>query len=280
MNDLSRYEVNSAYAGDRLEAKLRLFRKVQNAARQDTTQLNLLLTTAREILGYMAIVGLDPAPAATSVRAGVEAAVAMFCLASASPGSLVEVQLGEGPPVKLEATGPNDAADASNWCYGFYLAALLRSERALDYLCGVSSRILRASSTRSDECVYLYIEALQSLWQHKADAATRLKLALEATAPERLQVGAAYVLNILVPELELVYYFALREPQRFNETLSRALKHHNKYWGQKKLRLEPAGFLALGPLAFAALAHDAGMPITIESDLLPSVLFQGTVLQP
>lgn len=278
MKDLSRFEVDAAYASERLEAKLRLFGKLQNAARRDGTQLNLLLTTAREILGYLAIVGLTPDQVAASVRAGVQAAVAMFSLACASPGSPVDVQLGEGPPVKLEATGPSDAADASNWRYGFYLAALLRSEQALHYLCGVSSRILRSSSTRSDECVYLFVEALQALWRHDADAASRLKLAVEATAPERVQIGTGYVLHILVPELELVYYFALREPQRFNETLARALRHHNKYWSQKKLRLEPDGFLALGPLAFASLAHDAGMPVTVESDFLPAALFQGTLL--
>ena len=87
------------------------------------------------------------------------------------------------------------------------------------------------------------------------------------------------MLNILVPELELIYRYATSDDSAFNEALRFALQRHKKYWVQKKLHLSASGFVAWGAVAFAALAWDADAPIAVESDYLSPFLYRGTFLQ-
>ncbi|MEU8626683.1 immunity 49 family protein [Streptomyces sp. NPDC048669] len=57
--------------------------------------------------------------------------------------------------------------------------------------------------------------------------------------------------------------------KKLNEALAEALELHRAYWGSPERADDIAGFLALGPLAVACLAHDAGFPIEVESEYLP-----------
>lgn len=279
MTKLTRHEVDLEIAKRQVASKAELLGLTLKSARSDPGRLNQLFLAARDYASYLAVIDPSSPQMVVAVKTAVQAAVAIFTVATARAGT-VEVELGDGSPAALAAKGPTGASDAGNWRSGFYLAVICRDREAVERLCRVPVSILRESSTQSDECAYLFCEALQSLWQGEATAAARLHAALEATDPEKVHLGADYVLNVLVPELELVYRFALRDGPAFNQALRFALERHKKYWGQKKLRLAASGFVAWGAVAMAALAEDAGIPIEVESDYLPSYLYTDTIPQP
>ncbi|MEU4504031.1 immunity 49 family protein [Streptomyces sp. NPDC024089] len=54
-----------------------------------------------------------------------------------------------------------------------------------------------------------------------------------------------------------------------NQALAEALELHKAYWSTPERSGDIAGFLALGPLAIACLAYDAGFPVEVESEYLP-----------
>jgi hypothetical protein len=61
----------------------------------------------------------------------------------------------------------------------------------------------------------------------------------------------------------------------FDEALRNALVMHRRYWrdfepnpGERQAN-DPQSFIALGPLAWATLRRDRGLPVTITSDYLP-----------
>ncbi|CAL9298260.1 Imm49 family immunity protein [Streptomyces sp. SudanB52_2052] len=45
-----------------------------------------------------------------------------------------------------------------------------------------------------------------------------------------------------------------------------------QYWSEEDRALSIPGLVALAPLAMACLAHDAGIPVEVESEYLPAVL--------
>jgi hypothetical protein len=54
------------------------------------------------------------------------------------------------------------------------------------------------------------------------------------------------------------------------------LQAHRDHWTRTEERAKsPAGFLALGPLAIACLAKEAGFRIRVRSDYLPGTLLGG-----
>jgi hypothetical protein len=146
----------------------------------------------------------------------------------------------------------------------------------LDALADTPVHILRQSSSRADECVYLFIEALQSLWKRQPDVGGKLAAALEATEPDRVAAsGLDFVLNVLVPEIELLVRFLEMSQATFNEALEFALVRHKKYWSSGQRKLDPLGWVALGPLALASFAFDAELSIAVESDYLPRDWYEG-----
>ena len=278
MTELARHKIDMEIARRQVASKAELLALTQTAARADPRLLNALFLTARDYASYLAIVDPHSSQMAVALKAAVQAALAIFAVASAT-GGVVEVDLGADAPTKLPAKGPTGAADAGNWRSGFQLALICRDHHAVDRLCQVPISVIRDSSTQSDECAYLYVEALQSLWRRAPDAAERLRAAVDATDPHMVKLGTDYVLNILVPELQLLYRYATRDDSAFNEALRFALERHKKYWGQKKLHLSASGFVAWGAIAFASLAWDADALIAVESDYLSPFLYRGTFLQ-
>lgn len=66
--------------------------------------------------------------------------------------------------------------------------------------------------------------------------------------------------------MEMFYFLTQREDQKFNNSLANALDLHKRFWTKDtERRNDPNGFIALGPLAVACLARDAGVRIDVES---------------
>jgi hypothetical protein len=246
-----------------------------NGARKRPEVLNQLVLVAMEYAGYLQLSAPDSAELCQALRTGAQAVRALFAVASAGPGE-VETPLGEGPPARLRALGPTDVSHALNWRKGFYLAVLVRERETLDLLCRVPGDALRASPTRTDAYAYLFVDALQGYWRSEQDTPARLTRALEETEPARLVIADPdFVLDLIVPEMELLYRVMRGDAAAFNASLATALERHKKYWSHAKRSFAPEGHLAWGPLAMASLAHEQGLAVTVESDYLPPRLWRG-----
>jgi len=83
-----------------------------------------------------------------------------------------------------------------------------------------------------------------------------------------------FVLNVLVPEMQMLFRLALGEVGPFDDSLEFALERHKKYWSKSNRKKDPDGFLALGALSISSAAFDAGFPVEVESDYVPRDLIE------
>ena len=203
---------------------------------------------------------------------------ALFAAGTASGGP-VPCRIGSMGEVKeLPATGPQDYLHAGNWLTAFYLAAICRDNDRANQLAQVPVSLLRASGAEFDEYIYAWVETLQNAWFGRRETWDTLVTAVNGTDPEITQVASKeLMLKILYPPLELFHRYQRQEAEQFNAALVDAVTWHKEYWTADEARsLSGEGLVALGPLAIACMAHDAGMPIEVESEYLPKALLQRT----
>ncbi|RST14431.1 hypothetical protein E2C00_13445 [Streptomyces sp. WAC05374] len=197
---------------------------------------------------------------------------AMFAVATRSEGT-VECRIADETRT-LRALGPGLHANPGNWVSAFWLAIVCRDQARMTALCEVPLDVLRASGTQYDEFVYLWIDALQTYWLERPGLGEKLLAAIEASYPNAIEVAdMELVERILYQPVNLFQCFLRKDHAAFNQALVEALEMHKLYWtASEKRERSVAGYLALGPLAIACLAYDAGFPIEVESDYLPSEL--------
>jgi hypothetical protein len=273
MKSIVRHAIDPELASEGVEGDSALLASLLESAATRAQALSLLVSTARGYTGYLSVKPAEIEPLCAAMKTGASAAAALFALASGS--GQVEVDLGQ-KRVRLPATGPTDATDPGNWRVGWWMAQIVRDRSTIDQLAATPIEVLRHSSSRADECQYLYVEALQAIERRASDWGTRLQLALDATDADRFELAAEeFILNIMVPEMELLFYFGTGDKAAFQESLQFALERHKKYWSRATRRRDPDGYLALGPLAIASMARQAGFAIEVESDYLPKPLLEG-----
>jgi hypothetical protein len=66
-----------------------------------------------------------------------------------------------------------------------------------------------------------------------------------------------------------------KDAEAFNRALVDALEEHKKFYIKRSEGQREISFLAIGPAALCALAHDAGLPIEVDSEYLPQSLIEG-----
>lgn len=199
---------------------------------------------------------------------------AIFATARKSDG---EVECRIADEVKrIPATGPRYYTDAGNWIKALWLAIICRESDQIDMLSEIPIELLRASGAVYDEYIYHWVNALQTYWREGRGLMDKLAEAFEGTDPESLQVAdKKLMLYILYPPMEMFYYFLREDHEKFNKSLLQALQLHNEFWTANEERAtDPDGFVALGPLAIASLAVDAGVPVDIESEYMPEYLLR------
>jgi len=267
MKRIARPAIDAELAREHAERSTEMLEAILPRARRDAQALDELVNWSWIGAGAYAAVAPESPAIGRALRIGAGASAAIFALATGS--GEIDVPLGDDAPARLNATGPTAASHAANWRHGFYMALLAADDDAASTLTQVPIDVLRQSSTRGDDCVYLFVEALQAWHRRDAAVAERLHLAVQATEPARLtRSPEEFVLNVLVPEMELLHRLLDGAIAPFNETLGFAVERHRKYWTKGDRKRDPRGFLALGPSVFTAAARRAGMPIDIESDYL------------
>ncbi|WP_245239423.1 immunity 49 family protein [Streptomyces sp. MZ04] len=206
--------------------------------------------------------------------AAMQTGSALFAAATA-PKDSVDCRIA-GETRTIPAIGPQSYTDAGNWVSSFYLALICREQERLNQLARVPIRLLRESGAVYDEYIYAWVDALQRYWLGEPQVMEKLVQAFDGTSPQVAQVAdSETMLKILYPPLELFHRYLLKEHEKFNQALVDALTWHKEYWtGDEARMMSSAGLVALGPLALACLAREAGFPIEVESDYLPRALLE------
>jgi hypothetical protein len=201
---------------------------------------------------------------------------ALFASGTATEGP-VRCRIGSLGEVKnLPATGPQDYLHAGNWLTSFYLAAICRENDRANQLAQVPISFLRESGAEFDEYIYAWVETLQNAWFGRRETWDTLVTAVNGTDPTSAQIAdEELILKILYPPLELFHRYQRQEADQFNAVLADTLTWHKEYWtGDEARSMSSEGLVALGPLAIACMAYDAGIPIEVESEYLPKALLK------
>lgn len=178
----------------------------------------------------------------------------------------------------LPASGPRSWAHAGTWINVFFLSVICGDKARLDALCEIPPSLLQASGAELDPYVHPWMETLRSYWLTRPDLGDQLLQAAEGPAPQAAPIaGPEVTTRILWPVVDLFHRFATADHDEFNRSLANALTLHQQYWTANADRARDAcGLVAVGPLAMACLAHDAGFPVDVESEYLPKHLLQRT----
>lgn len=273
MKKVSRHVGDTEFLQEGVDSSQELFEGVLPEASKRASALTVLLGVARGYAGYLAAARRRTQELCFALRIGAQTSAGIFALGSGK--GKTGFPIGDRQ-AELVATGPTDATHVGNWRIGWWLAHIVRDQAASGRLASATVDLLRRSSSRADECQYLFVEALQGFESRDADWSAKLRAAVDATDPDQVTLSdEEFVLNILVPEMEMLFHFALGEVGPFNASLEFALERHKKYWSKANRKRDPDGFLALGPLALASIAFEAGMPISVESEYIPQELIEG-----
>lgn len=273
MKEVIRHKIDLEVVKRNIVARHKTFLLTLQVAKKDGDALSQLLTVARSYAGYLSVIEPESPELCMALRIGAQAANAIFTTASSASGA-VQVLL-ENDLVQLPAIGTTSTSYAGNWMSGLFMAIICQDGQALHTLIHTPVSVLRQSSTKGDECMYLFVEALQGFLKRDRETSSYLLKALEATDPDRLSIDPEYVLSILVPEIDLLYRILEMDATAYNQALEKALEKHRQYWSKGQRKTNPSGYLALGPLAMSVCAINIGIPIEVESDYLPMRLVKG-----
>ncbi len=215
--------------------------------------------------------GRDRGVAVSLMRGAMEAGIAAFRMADAD--ETAEVTVG-GQRLTLPATGPTGATHPLTWLDAFGLTLALRSPEDTTYLCSLDVELLRGSVTMVDDFRYEIVVAMQAFWlgRNWRRAVTE---ALELSQPEHTSVAGGEYVEVETSMLAMLPAPEARDAAAFDEALAGSLEAHKRYWSAKRWSRSLRGLLAVTPLGLAALAHDRGMPVGVESGYIPDWIVQG-----
>ncbi|MFF4587134.1 immunity 49 family protein [Streptomyces sp. NPDC000345] len=171
----------------------------------------------------------------------------------------------------LQATGPQWYVTPASWLSAFYLAVVCRERDRITALCDVPLDLLRENGERFDSYHYAWIDTLQTYWRGGPDLGPKLVAAVDGTDPAAA-TDPETAGKLFYPPMEMFHRFVRKDNAGFNRALTNALQWHKEYWTEESRSLQASGLVALAPLAMACFAHDAGVPIEVESEYLPATL--------
>ncbi|MER7413022.1 MULTISPECIES: immunity 49 family protein [Streptomyces] len=180
----------------------------------------------------------------------------------------------------IPATGPQHYNHVGNWLDAFWLSLVTRDLKRMTRLAEFPLDAMRqeGEGIEVDAFQYSWVDTLQTWWAERHGLVEKLTATLEESHPDRAVIaGAEMVDRILYPPIRLFYCYLRQDREQFQEALVEALEFHKQYWTADEDRVQQLdGTVALGPLAMACLAFDAGWDIGVESEYLPHFLLNRT----
>ncbi|MCP2339962.1 immunity 49 family protein [Actinomadura rupiterrae] len=180
-----------------------------------------------------------------------EAYTALFALASAPKGTPIQITL-DGRTEEMPASGPGWFASTGRFVHAVTLAFAARA----DDLTAVLAAVDPAGLGLGDNDTGHYVLALHALLDN-ADPRPHLDRALSARRRDRTWD------HLMRPHYRLLDALLADDHDGFNTALARALVLFAEYHASSVKPRLPTAVLGL-----ACLAHDRGIPITVESDYL------------
>ncbi|MEU9036485.1 immunity 49 family protein [Streptomyces sp. NPDC048352] len=250
----------------------------RNVERLESSPAGFRLAFGTALLAAFTHCGEDPRAAGLATWeawvTATQVGSALFATSTATTGT-VKCRITDEVRV-IPATGPQYHSNAENWINAFWLAIACGEPDRMTALARVPLELLRASGAEYDAYVYPWIATLQTWWLGGGELGGLLDAAIAGTDPEGLEGDDRdLMLRVLYPPMNLFLNYLTGDHARFNEALAQALQWHKEYWTRADggaAAGNASSFVALGPLAMACLARDAGFPLTVESEYLPKHL--------
>jgi hypothetical protein len=243
---------------------------------QSPAIFGLAMDEALTLVQARAVLDPDAAELETweSVVSAMQVGTAAFAAARATQG-VIECRIMDEIRT-VQTTGPQFYANAGNWLTTIWFVIVCRDQERMNAMCNIPIDLLRASGAHGDEYVYRWVDTLQTYWHERPGLLEKLQSAIEASYPEIATIAPRDLLqNVLYQPINLFSYFLRKDHEGFNRALTEALELHKAYWTASEERSRDLnGAIALGPLAIACLAYDAGFPIDVESEYLPKALLE------
>ncbi|RSS51082.1 hypothetical protein EF912_21175 [Streptomyces sp. WAC07061] len=176
----------------------------------------------------------------------------------------------------LPAAGPSSDTHAEAWLQTFWYAIITRDQPKMTALCELPIDVLRASGADHDDYLYHWVAALQAYWLGRPELVPELTLTFQRSHPHVAVIaGRDYIQHIAYPPINLFYKFLRKDEEGFHTALLEALELHKRYWTATPERANDIdGLVPIGILAVTCLAHDAGIPVNVESPYLPEHLLK------
>ena len=245
-----------------------------------------LAEDALALAGLRQLLGQEDGPASL-LRLGARAATAAG--AAVASGAPLRVELGPPAPpgpVELPRGLQRPAGLTPRRLVEACHAALAARDRiALDLFAQVPVELIARQPPAAEERIYglAHARGLQALLRGDAAGNQLLLQAIQGCNDPALPLAARdYAQFIVSPEIELALLHRDPDAAGFDKALRNALVLHRRYWADIQANpgepqdSDPAGFIALGPLAWAAMRHDQGLPVGIRSDYLPGGMVDGS----
>ena len=271
---------DAALLSKNLVAEERLFLEAWEYLPRVAGNISAMFQGALNTAGLRAVVDPDNALLRQDMLRAARSACAMADMVRQGIGP-VHVDIGLGSSVDVARLSKNDVFNVVDLRRALFAAIIARDSASIEALCRVDPRSLRTPGSIVDDYAFTFAEFLQEMLTRSPDAGAKIVQAMAETDPAVLKTGNIdYALYIAVGEIDCFYGLSAPDGAMLNEKLAMALVNHRKFYDAevtlgRSQRNDPRGFIALGPLAAAALAHDHGRSVTVKSDYLPDGLVDG-----
>ncbi|MBB5153083.1 immunity 49 family protein [Saccharopolyspora phatthalungensis] len=249
-----------------------LSRAARNTRQLRNVSDESLITTSYRVL-------LDPTAAKRETHAGLllsaEAGAGFFAAANRPEE---EFEYTVGATTTLHRLGPTKSHAPKIWLNSLWASVICRAHHLAEDLFQTPLETLREGGGTFDEYMYSWIDTLQGYFRGDDDVYAKVNRSIELTDPEGLQFGSPEIVLLrYYPAMKLLYNIAAGEADQFNQNLAEAVELHRRFWTADAERSSnPDGFFALAPTALAALAHDNGIAVQVDSEYLPRNFVTGT----
>ncbi len=203
---------------------------------------------------------------------GAKAALALFKKFIAGNDSITTDLDGSGE-VSISGTIDPSIMSPGTWEFGFYLATIGKTKKIVDDLCEIPPHVYRTTAKRVvPEYKNLLIDAIIFYLKGKPNVRKVISNCIEVLESEK----NSEVKLVYLPVVRALESICFDQPS-FNEILEDGLSAYKQMIADRpQLKKGVANIVAIRLLGMAALAHQVGIRVTVESDYLPTEYANGT----